>query len=288
VQPSTGVELRDPAAGTGVPAATFPDGFRAGGPFLRTDTLSFGGRTFELRYAPLPGNPVLTERTIPARLILVTGIAVSLLLGTMLWLLAQVSTLYQRVGRMARTDPLTGVLNRRVWDHELAREIDCAGRTGLPLCVAMIDLDHFKAYNDEHGHQAGDRLLKAATAAWQSHLRKGDLLVRYGGEEFALLLPECGLDDAMAIAERLRGAQPEGTCSIGVAAWNTRETEAELVRRADQALYAAKTGGRNRCHASVEASPGPTNRPGVAGGDRERAVAAGGGRRADGRGERVR
>jgi CHASE1-domain containing sensor protein len=108
VQRSTGVELLDPAAGTGVPAATFPVGFRAGGPFLRTDTLAFGGRTFELRYAPLPGNPVLAERTIPARLILVTGVAVSLLLGALFWLLAQVSTLYQRVGRMARTDPLTG------------------------------------------------------------------------------------------------------------------------------------------------------------------------------------
>jgi diguanylate cyclase (GGDEF)-like protein len=276
VQRSTGVEPLDPAAGTGVPAATFPQGFRAGGPYVRTDTLAFGGRTFELRYAPLPGNSVLTERTIPARLILVTGVAVSLLLGALFWLLAQVSTLYQRVGRMARTDPLTGVLNRRVWDHELARELACAARTGLPLCVAMIDLDHFKAYNDEHGHQAGDRLLKAAAAAWQSHLRKDDLLVRYGGEEFALLLPDCGLADAMAIAERLRTAQPEGTCSIGVAAWNTRETEAELVRRADQALYAAKTGGRNRCHASVEQAPEPAERATAAGGGQERAVAAGG------------
>ena len=217
---------------------------------------------------------------------LATGVAVSLLLGALLWLLAEVSTLYQRVGRMARTDPLTGVLNRRVWDHELAREIEHAARTALPLCVAMIDLDHFKAYNDEHGHQAGDRLLKAAAAAWQSHLRKGDLLVRYGGEEFALLLPDCGLDDAMVIAERLRTAQPEGTCSIGVAAWNTRETESELVRRADQALYAAKTGGRNRCHASAEGSPEPAERAAAAG-DGERAVAAGS-RTAEGRGERAR
>jgi diguanylate cyclase (GGDEF)-like protein len=95
-------------------------------------------------------------------------------------------------------------------------------------------------------------------------------LVRYGGEEFALLMPDCGLDDAMVIAERLRTAQPEGTCSIGVAAWNTRETEAELVRRADQALYAAKAGGRNRCQASVEGPPAPAERAVAAGGEQAR------------------
>jgi len=124
---------------------------------------------------------------------------------------------------------------------------------GEPLCVAPIDLDNFKAFNDQHGHQAGDRLLKAAGAAWWANLRKADLLVRYGGEEFAVLLPDCGLDDAMAIAERLRTAQPEGTCSIGVAEWVSNESVDELVRRADQALYAAKAGGRNRCCASPSA-----------------------------------
>jgi diguanylate cyclase (GGDEF)-like protein len=250
-QPSTGVELYDPAAGSAAPIATFPGGgFRAGGPHLRTDSFTFGGRTFGLRYTPLPGNPTLTELTIPAPLVVTTGIAVSLLLGALLWLLAQVSTLYQRVGRMARTDPLTGVLNRRVWDQELPRELARAARSGQPLCVALIDMDRFKAFNDQHGHQAGDRLLKAAGAAWWANLRKTDLLVRYGGEEFAVLLPDCGLDDAMAIAERLRTALPEGTCSIGVAEWVRDETVDELVRRADQALYAAKAGGRNRCCAS--------------------------------------
>jgi CHASE1-domain containing sensor protein len=172
-QPSTGVELYDPAAGSAAPIATFPGGgFRAGGPHLRTDSFTFGGRTFGLRYTPLPGNPTLTERTIPAPLVVTTGIAVSLLLGALLWLLAQVSTLYQRVGRMARTDPLTGVLNRRVWDQELPRELARAARSGQPLCA---------------------------------NLRTTDLLVRYGGEELAALLPDCGLDHAMAIAGRLRG-----------------------------------------------------------------------------------
>jgi diguanylate cyclase len=104
-----------------------------------------------------------------------------------------------------------------------------------------------------HGHQAGDRLLEAA-AAWQGRLRKTDLLARYGGEELALPLPDCGLDNAMEIAERLRTAQPEGTCSIGVAAWDGRESAAALIARADRALYAAKAGGRNRCLAAPAAT----------------------------------
>jgi diguanylate cyclase (GGDEF)-like protein len=267
MQLTTGVELYDPAVG-GEPIASFPDGFRAGGPDVRTDEVTLGGRTFKLRHAPLPGNPALTEHTIPASLLLGTGIALSVLLGTLLWLLAQVSSLYQRVGRMARTDALTGVLNRRVLDQELPRELARAARTGQPLCVALIDLDRFKAYNDQHGHQAGDRLLKAAGAAWWANLRRTDLLVRYGGEEFAVVLPDCGLDDAMAIAERLRTAQPEGTCSIGVAEWVPDETVDELIGRADQALYAAKDGGRDRCCASpsppasrrriLEGSTGPS------------------------------
>jgi diguanylate cyclase (GGDEF)-like protein len=267
VQATTGVELYDPAVG-GDPIAAFPEGFRAAGPDVRTDSVTLGGRTLRLRYAPLPGNPVLSDRTIPAWLLLATGTGVSLLLGTLLWLLAQVSTLYRRVGRMARTDPLTGVLNRRVLDHELPRELARAARTGQPLCVALIDLDRFKAYNDRHGHQAGDRLLKAAGAAWWASLRNTDLLVRYGGEEFAVVLPDCGLADAMTIAERLRTAQPEGTCSIGVAEWAPGESVDELIGRADQALYAAKAGGRDRCCASpsppaaqgriLESSPGPS------------------------------
>jgi diguanylate cyclase (GGDEF)-like protein len=248
-QLTTGVELYDPAVGGG-PIAAYPAGFRAGGPDVRTDAVTLGGRTFRLRYAPLPGTPILTERTFPASLLLGTGVAISVLLGTLLWLLAQVGALYQRVGRLARTDPLTGVLNRRVWDQELPRELARAERNGQPLCVALIDMDRFKAFNDQHGHQAGDRLLKAAGAAWWANLRKTDVLVRYGGEEFAVLLPECTLADAMVIAERLRTAVPEGTCSIGVAEWSRGETADELLGRADQALYAAKAGGRDRCCAS--------------------------------------
>jgi diguanylate cyclase len=149
------------------------------------------------------------------------------------------------------------------WDDELPRELARAARSGQPLCVALVDLDRFKAYNDRHGHQAGDRLLKAAAAAWESRLRKTDLLARYGGEEFAVLLPDCELENAMAIADRLRTAQPEGTCSIGVAAWDGREEAIGLVARADRALYAAKEAGRNRCLAdqpTADAPAAPTPR----------------------------
>ena len=129
------------------------------------------------------------------------------------------------------------------------------------MCVALLDLDHFKAYNDEHGHQAGDRLLKAASAAWEGRLRKTDLLARYGGEEFAVvLLPDCQLGNAMEIAERLRTAQPEGTCSIGVADWDGRQDGDELIGRADRALYAAKAGGRNQCRADTAPRPAARSR----------------------------
>jgi diguanylate cyclase (GGDEF)-like protein len=252
-QPFTGVELRDVEV-DGSPVASFPLGFRAVGPNVRDEEFAFGGRTFLLRYAPLPGNAVLTERTIPGSVVLGTGVAVSLLLGALLWLLVQVGALYREVERLARTDGLTGVANRRAWDDELPRELARAARSGQQLCVALLDLDHFKGYNDRHGHQAGDRLLKEAAAAWQGRLRKTDLLARYGGEEFAVLLPDCGLVDAMEIAERLRTAQPEVTCSLGVAAWDGREDVTELFARADRALYAAKAAGRDRSYAAPGAS----------------------------------
>jgi diguanylate cyclase (GGDEF)-like protein len=261
---TTGVELHDLDAEAGGLVASYPPGFRATGPLVRSQELDFGGRAFTLRFAPLPGNAIFTERTVPMPVMLGTGVAVSLLLGALLWLLVQVGALYREVERLARTDGLTGVANRRAWDDELPRELARAARSGTGVCVALLDLDHFKAYNDRHGHQAGDRLLKAAAAAWLGKLRKTDLLARYGGEEFAVLLPDCGLDNAMEIAERLRTAQPEGTCSLGVAAWDGREDAARLVARADRALYAAKAGGRNRCHADPGAerpTPAPSAPP---------------------------
>ena len=155
--------------------------------------------------------------------------------------------LLTRLEAVARTDDLTGLANRRAWDEQLPRELARAKRDQRPVCVAMVDLDRFKEYNDEHGHQAGDRILKEIAAIWRDVLRPTDVLARYGGEEFIVLLPNCEVERAIEVIERLRGVIPEGeTCSAGVASWNRREGPETLVNRADDALYRAKREGRDR------------------------------------------
>jgi diguanylate cyclase (GGDEF)-like protein len=155
--------------------------------------------------------------------------------------------LLTRLEAVARTDDLTGLANRRAWDEQLPRELARAKRDERPVCVAMVDLDRFKEYNDEHGHQAGDRLLKQIAATWRDVLRPSDVLARYGGEEFVVLLPNCELERAVDVMERLRAIIPEGeTCSAGVASWDGHEPPESLVRRADSALYSAKRDGRDR------------------------------------------
>jgi diguanylate cyclase (GGDEF)-like protein len=147
----------------------------------------------------------------------------------------------------ARTDDLTGLLNRRAWDEELGRELARADRSGAALCVAILDLDRFKQYNDAHGHQAGDRFLKQLAGHWSQNLRTGDILARYGGEEFALALPGTNLEHAQQMLERLRESLPEDhTCSAGVCQWDGEESAERLTARADTLLYAAKAAGRNR------------------------------------------
>ncbi len=148
---------------------------------------------------------------------------------------------------LIRTDPLTGVGNRRAWDEELEAALKRSEDEHSPLCVALIDVDHFKEFNDGRGHQAGDRLLKEITAGWRSQLRDGDTLARLGGDEFAIVLPGCPLDAAHRIMQRLWGDVPAGqTCSMGLAAWDWIESTADLIARADAALYEAKENGRNR------------------------------------------
>jgi diguanylate cyclase (GGDEF)-like protein len=111
----------------------------------------------------------------------------------------------------------------------------------------MLDLDRFKQFNDDRGHQAGDRLLKQAASAWASQIRASDMLARYGGEEFSLLLPGCTIDDAQRLVGRLRAAMPDGeTVSAGIACWDETESADDFVGRADEALYAAKRSGRNQ------------------------------------------
>ena len=153
--------------------------------------------------------------------------------------------LVERLTDLASVDSLTGVLNRRGWDVQVERVF--SDRSNEPVCIALLDIDHFKAFNDSRGHQSGDRLLKEAAAGWRDSLRAGDVLARYGGEEFAVLLPACDLDRAEVIVDRLRSAMPgEQTCSAGIAVWDGREHPDAVVRRADEALYAAKASGRDR------------------------------------------
>ncbi|MCW2983276.1 MAG: sensor diguanylate cyclase [Conexibacter sp.] len=161
------------------------------------------------------------------------------------------TALFARLAQQSRTDALTGVLNRRALDDELHLALlnarhDGPGATGGPVSVAMLDLDHFKAYNDSHGHAGGDALLKAACAGWSGALRAGDVLARFGGEEFVIVLPGCAAPDARALVDRLRGETPNGqTCSAGVATWDGSEAVGELIERADRALYRAKDRGRD-------------------------------------------
>src|SRR5450830_739550 len=150
----------------------------------------------------------------------------------------------------ARSDPLTGAANRRSWDEEIDRELARARRTGDPLTVALLDMDHFKDYNDTHGHAAGDVVLQDLVTAIRAELRTGDVIARWGGEEFTLSLPGCDVEQAQTIASRLLRIVPRGqTVSIGLAQARAQDTPRALIERADRALYSAKDGGRNQVKA---------------------------------------
>ena len=162
-------------------------------------------------------------------------------------LVGQVEDQAARLEALAHVDELTGIPNRRAWEVQLSRALAAAHRRSAVIHVALLDLDHFKRFNDQYGHQAGDRLLAAAAAAWRVQLRPTDLLARYGGEEFGVVLDDCALGEAIEILERLRSQTPLGqTVSAGVATWTGAGTAEELVARADTALYQAKHDGRDR------------------------------------------
>jgi diguanylate cyclase (GGDEF)-like protein len=162
-------------------------------------------------------------------------------------LLARLQAQAGQLAELARTDALTGLPNRRSADAELARRQARARVEAVPLAIAMVDVDRFKVFNDTFGHQAGDRLLAQAAAAWRRELGTDGFVARYGGEEFLFVL--LGHDEARATAtmDRARGVMPLGqTLSAGVAVWDGSEESQALVHRADVALYQAKKDGRDR------------------------------------------
>lgn len=160
---------------------------------------------------------------------------------------AEREELLGKVQDMATHDSLTGLPNRRALEEMLPRQLAGARRSGSPLCVAIIDIDHFKVYNDTHGHLAGDEMLRACARAWDSALRGEDTIVRFGGEEFLVVLPHTHPEQACEVAERLLERTPMGqTCSAGLATWDFVESVDDLLGRADKALYMAKAGGRDQ------------------------------------------
>ena len=151
-----------------------------------------------------------------------------------------------RVQALALTDPLTGLVTRRVFEEELPRELARARRSDTPLSIAVVDLDHMSAFNMLRGEGEGDRLIKETGARWRGELREVDVLARLDGVEFALILPGCGLGEAVEVLDRVRGATPRGqTASAGVARWDGEEPAELLMLRAQDALAAAKSSGRN-------------------------------------------
>lgn len=162
-----------------------------------------------------------------------------------------------KIEELAQTDELTGVLNRRYIMKALNDEAERAQRARSPLSIAIIDLDFFKRINDTHGHPAGDEVLKSFAIALSANLRQNDKVGRYGGEEFLLVLPGSGKEDAGVVLERLReivasldwnaiSSELRVTMSAGVAEFRVDDAPADVLSRADVALYQAKDAGRNR------------------------------------------
>jgi two-component system cell cycle response regulator len=170
----------------------------------------------------------------------------------------RMAALVEDTRRLASTDPLTGLMNRRSFLDALGREHSRAARHGLPMALAMVDVDHFKRVNDTHGHDVGDLVLRAVAASLADVARKSDLVARWGGEEFVVFLPQTGAAGARIAAERLRraiaalrpvtsgGVEVPISASFGLASTSSAAPVEELLARADRALYLAKERGRNR------------------------------------------
>ncbi len=230
-------------AGTPVRSAALLPLIRQG---LLIGSLHFGARDAE-RYDAASGTKFLD------RLAAIAAIAIESMLNR------------ERLRRAGMTDGLTGVHNRRYFDHRSLIEFSQAVRHRYPLACLFLDIDHFKAINDGHGHPTGDEVLRQVGGLIQRSLRTGDLAARYGGEEFVVLLPRTDLAGAREVAERIRQmvqdapfVTPDGgtlgaTLSVGLAMLPAEATSfADLLNAADRALYEAKQAGRNRTIADTE------------------------------------
>jgi diguanylate cyclase (GGDEF)-like protein/PAS domain S-box-containing protein len=170
--------------------------------------------------------------------------------------------LQNELRQLSISDALTGLFNRRHLDTCLARELDRSKRYGHEISILMFDVDYFKRFNDDHGHEQGDRILQSIANTVRGVIRKIDIPCRYGGEEFLIILPETSFESAMAVAERIRAAveadsvdDKRVTISIGVATypWVMANTHLQFIEAADKALYEAKQAGRN-CLRSAQAA----------------------------------
>jgi diguanylate cyclase len=165
--------------------------------------------------------------------------------------------LYEAYVAEARTDALTELANRRAFEDVIQRQTSLTRKEGRDLSIMLIDVDRFKPLNDGSGHPAGDFMLRLVAGLLRDAVRKDDLVARFGGDEFAVILPSTSMDEAACMAERIRNVVRDHsaqfrdetlavTVSIGIAQWRADEDVQSLVERADKALYAAKTQGRDR------------------------------------------
>lgn len=224
------------------------------------------------RFIPELGWHLLVEQNLESelkplqKLLLVNaGIGFAITIAVLLIVLFSVRRYQMRIEKSAATDPLTKLLNRQAFDFVFQQAILDSERSRQTLCVAIMDIDHFKKINDKHGHLVGDHVLKEIAAISRRSLRESDVICRWGGEEFLLLLKNCSLEKATAIAETLRSTIAANdfsrttdltkgrlslTVSMGVAECKPQESEDSVFERADVALYQAKESGRNSVYFS--------------------------------------